>query len=584
MGLTKYISNAIIPAQSKDPKRAEELKEMTINYKKIISFAIILSAFVFVGGFAAPANAKVTCPGLTGYLISKGGNGAPATASVTNGSTNCLALITFSSYKMYINPPNPGWIDTQVMFDSQTMSLAPGETKTFSVNVPPCKAQLDVYEGNAHPYLTDAAGGFPDQNVFIGDFTSGNLCVDTPPRQDLSCSPASQTGNINDTFTFTATGGDGNYSWSSYGGSRTSGTGASFTTQFLVPGVRSATVVSNGQTISCSVIINEQTCNQPTAYVNAATNLTQNSATLNGYVDPRGKSTTYYFEYGTSQSYGYSTNSQTISSAQNVSFSVYNLQQNTTYYYRLVVQSECGNNRTSNSSFVTTGGYNPPPPQPQTNFQITKNVLNRTLGQNVYVNNVEAQAQDMVEFEIRVQANNNYNYNYYNNNYSILLRDSLPYGLSYITGSTRVNGNQVSDGITQNGINLNGNSGQEQVVRFLATVNQGQTSGTLTNQAFATMNGDSRNAYASVTVRPRGNVLGAADVVTGPEDTLPIALSLGFATALLAYYFMFYRKNMEKLNFASGVIVETAKSEPKKKTEFEKMIDTLRSEEKSPDA
>lgn len=793
---------------------------MTNNYKKITGLAIVLSAIVFAGAFVTQANAAV-CSGLTGQIASTYSGSQTSTATATNNSTDCTAQITFAAYKVFVTPGNPGWLDTQVLFDSQTLTLAPGETKSFSVSIPTCYAQLDVYEGPVQPHLSDAAAGFPGQNLLAYKFANtSNLCTNTNPlacspanqtvdinqpanfsatggngtynwstnigsdygnpasgtgtnfstsystagqktvtvssgsetascsvtvsnppttelscapqtqtinigdiavfsatggngnynwtspgapsagiganfssafssagvktvtvtdgtqtkqcsvtvnevEQNLTCSPSSQTGNINDYLTFTAQGGSGSYNWSVYDGTPNIGTGSSFVTRFSTSGNKTITVISGSKTATCSASINTAVCVQPTAHVIAATNVSQNSATINGFIDPQGKSATYYFEYGTSQSYGYTTNSQTISSPQNVTFSVYGLQQNTTYYYRLVVQSECGNNQTQSTSFITTGTYNPPQQQvycnPQNqnvnvndwvnfnatggngtyswytsqdaspysgsgsnfgtrfsyngtkivtvssanggsaqctvtvntqqqyqNFQITKNVLNRTLGQTVYVQNVEAQAQDMVEFEIRVQMNgynSGNNNNYYNN--QVLVRDTLPYGLTYVQGSTRVNGGQVADGITQgSGIYLNNNYGnQEQIIRFLATVNQGQISGTLTNQVSATMNADTRSAYASVNIRPRGTVLGAADIVTGPEDTLPIVLTLGFISAFIAYYFMYNRKNSSpKLNFASVVTEEIPATKPKERTEFEKMLERIRAEEKSPDA
>ena len=42
----------------------------------------------------------------------------------------------------------------------------------------------------------------------------------------------------------------------------------------------------------------------PAAATGSATNVTTSSATLNGTVDPNGRATVWYFEYGTSTSYG----------------------------------------------------------------------------------------------------------------------------------------------------------------------------------------------------------------------------------------------------------------------------------------
>ena len=47
-----------------------------------------------------------------------------------------------------------------------------------------------------------------------------------------------------------------------------------------------------------------QTSSTPVAVTGGASSITSTSATLNGTVNPNGRSTTWYFEYGTSTSYG----------------------------------------------------------------------------------------------------------------------------------------------------------------------------------------------------------------------------------------------------------------------------------------
>lgn len=200
----------------------------------------------------------------------------------------------------------------------------------------------------------------------------------------------------------------------------------------------------------------------------------------------------------------------------------------------------CGNNVSCGTLYFTSNGYYTGLIYP-TNFQITNNILNRTLSQYSYANSVEAQAGDVVEFEIRIQTNT---YNQGNNNSLVVdLKDNLPYGLTYIPGSTRVNGSQVVDGITSVGIYLNNfYPGQEQIVKFSAMVDSQAYSQTLTNQLTATMGGNTQTASSYVVINPRGTVLGAADIVTGPDGAWPIAMFLGILTALPIYYFGFYRK------------------------------------------
>ena len=80
---------------------------------------------------------------------------------------------------------------------------------------------------------------------------------------------------------------------------------------------------------------------QPFVSTNSATNITQSSATLNGYVNPYNISnTTRWFEWGTTQSLGNKTNSISHgSTAMNVSDTISGLANNTTYYFRVVAQN-----------------------------------------------------------------------------------------------------------------------------------------------------------------------------------------------------------------------------------------------------
>jgi hypothetical protein len=83
----------------------------------------------------------------------------------------------------------------------------------------------------------------------------------------------------------------------------------------------------------------------PGALTAAATNLTATAATLNGTVDPNGQSTTYFFQYGTSTSYGSSTPTASAGSgtaAINVAATVSGLQASQTYHFRLVATSGAG--------------------------------------------------------------------------------------------------------------------------------------------------------------------------------------------------------------------------------------------------
>ncbi len=96
----------------------------------------------------------------------------------------------------------------------------------------------------------------------------------------------------------------------------------------------------------------------PTATTDPATNITDNSATLNATVNPNGSKTTVYFEWGTNISYGNSTPPQSIGCRMNdvsVSADITGLSLGTTYHYRVVVTNAHGTSYGNDMSFTTTG-------------------------------------------------------------------------------------------------------------------------------------------------------------------------------------------------------------------------------------
>ncbi|MCU0452203.1 MAG: FG-GAP-like repeat-containing protein [Bacteroidetes bacterium] len=95
----------------------------------------------------------------------------------------------------------------------------------------------------------------------------------------------------------------------------------------------------------------------PSVFTADATTVTATSATLVGFGNPNGLSTTYYFEYGTSNAYG--TQSSPVSLGLGALFlqrslAVSSLSANTTYHYRLVASNESGTTFGTNRTFTTS--------------------------------------------------------------------------------------------------------------------------------------------------------------------------------------------------------------------------------------
>jgi hypothetical protein len=96
----------------------------------------------------------------------------------------------------------------------------------------------------------------------------------------------------------------------------------------------------------------------PVAATGSATSVTVSSARLNGTVDPNGRATTWYFEYGTSTGYGTKTSSASAGSgttATGVSAAVSGLTPGRIYHYRLVASSDAGTSRGADRTFSTAG-------------------------------------------------------------------------------------------------------------------------------------------------------------------------------------------------------------------------------------
>ncbi len=115
------------------------------------------------------------------------------------------------------------------------------------------------------------------------------------------------------------------------------------------------TVYGTVQSFTTNKLVNNQKVFVSTY---SATNVQNDSVTLNGYVNPYSQSNvTRWFEWGMTQSLGNSTNRISHgSSASNFNDSISGLAQNTTYYYRAVAQNSSGTSYGNILSFTTSGG------------------------------------------------------------------------------------------------------------------------------------------------------------------------------------------------------------------------------------
>ena len=95
----------------------------------------------------------------------------------------------------------------------------------------------------------------------------------------------------------------------------------------------------------------------PDVTTGAASSISASSATLNGTVDANGRSTTYYFDYGTSTSYGSKSGSKSAgsaTSAQAAAAGISGLVAGRTYHFRIVATSDAGTAVGKDATFTTS--------------------------------------------------------------------------------------------------------------------------------------------------------------------------------------------------------------------------------------
>jgi hypothetical protein len=93
----------------------------------------------------------------------------------------------------------------------------------------------------------------------------------------------------------------------------------------------------------------------PVAITNPATLIASFAANLNGSVNPHGLTTSVYFQYGTTNSYGLTTAPQSHigNTSLNISAHISGLTASTTYHFRIVTTNSAGTRYGSDRTFTT---------------------------------------------------------------------------------------------------------------------------------------------------------------------------------------------------------------------------------------
>ena len=149
-------------------------------------------------------------------------------------------------------------------------------------------------------------------------------------------------------------------------GSGTSGRSISVGVSGLAAGItyhfRLVAQNSAGTTNGLDQTFTTAAANAPLVTTGGASGIGPRVATVNGTVNPNGASTTYWFQYGTTTSYGRQTGTHSAGSGTNgqpVSAHLSGLTAGTTYHYRLVAQNSAGTTQGADQTFTTSAAKAP---------------------------------------------------------------------------------------------------------------------------------------------------------------------------------------------------------------------------------
>jgi len=210
--------------------------------------------------------------------------------------------------------------------------------------------------GNASDSTTVTVGGQPVNNPTV-NLTANPSSISSGESSIVTWSSANATS---------CTGTFGTNGWT--GLKATSGsfhTGSLYgSTTFGITCTNNSGSASDSATVFVGTVVNN-----PNVTTYAASNISTNSATLNGFVTGGNSSTNAWFQWGTSFSNLFNSTNQQYqgSGSSNFSAPIFGLSPNTTYYFRAAAQGNGGTVYGNTLSFTTTNNF-VVPPQPSVNI------------------------------------------------------------------------------------------------------------------------------------------------------------------------------------------------------------------------
>ncbi len=436
------------------------------------------------------------------FSLSNSGNivvTKPTSGSITRSNTITANLVSGTTQSVSFSQ---GGLPYDGVSASYLGSCSPtcSKTNTLTIN---SSASVGTF-----PITVTATGGgitrTTTYSLIIQDSYTDTLSI--------SCYASPNPAQTNQTVTFSSnvSGGSGNYSY--YWSGATYGNNSYSQKSFSSYGNYTAYLTVNDSqnrsaSTSCSVNVNEQYTNIPTLNLWA-----------DKYTITQGEST--YLRW-TSTNANYCTASNGWSGSKSTS-GYESVSPNSDTTYSLNCYGSGGQISRSVTIYVTSV---------TTNLNLTKLGRNLSAGDRVYSKVIRVTEGDVIEFHLTITAGNNKDL--YNTN----IKDIMPSVLSYMPGTTKIDGVVQPDTIITTGLPLGTiYKGSSKTIVFQAISLSPGTYLTYTNTAEITADNESKiTDSASITY---GLVAGAATIRTGPLNTLLISFIISLISALIIWYYL----------------------------------------------
>jgi N-acetylneuraminic acid mutarotase len=344
------------------------------------------------------ANHNLMAAALGGYVYGAGGNASPSNAYRYDPNTNTWAAIadlpagrSSAASGVY----NGRWLlaggDVNFATSNSVIAWDPA-TSTWN-NLPNMVQARDNLEGaTAGQSFYAVAGDFGPGNPTTDNqqYTETGCATPTPTPTPIATATATATATFTatpmPTATFTPTPTPTATATTTPSATPTATATATATPTATPTATATATPTATATATATATPTATATATatpSPAVTTNPATNVAGFSATLNGSVNPRGSTTTVYFEWGTTTSYGHTTPAQTRTGNTSlpITANISGLNASHLYHFRIVATNGGGTSFGSDRTFTTLSATGAPVvvTNPATNVAHSSATLNGSV-------------------------------------------------------------------------------------------------------------------------------------------------------------------------------------------------------------